>query len=125
MHRNAPFRDKNSKNFLGAQLPPQSLPTLGRGHRGHIRQCWGHAYNYLLETLILKCNSDVYFSVQLRSVSTTRVVENGRPCTLPVYTGVRFPLPELTARVDGCQKMHPQVLGPSTRPVNSGSGTRP
>jgi len=29
----------------------------------------------------------------------------------------RFPLPELTARVDGCQ--------PSTRPVNSGSGNRP
>ena len=29
-------------------------------------------------------------------------------------TGVRFPLSELTARVDGCQKMHP-----SSRAVNS------
>ena len=37
-----------------------------------------------------------------------------RPCTRPVYTGVRFPLPEFTARVDGCQKMHP-----SSRAVNS------
>ena len=31
-----------------------------------------------------------------------------------VYTGVLFPLPEFTARVDGCQKMHP-----SSRAVNS------
>ena len=31
-----------------------------------------------------------------------------------VYTGVRFPLPELTARVNGCQKMQP-----SSRAVNS------
>ena len=35
-------------------------------------------------------------------------------CTRAVYTGVRFPLPELTARVDGCQKMHA-----SSRAVNS------
>ena len=36
----------------------------------------------------------------------------------------RFPLPEFTARVDGCQKCT-RVHGPSTRPVNSGSGNRP
>ena len=57
-----------------------------------------------------------------------------------------FLTPELTARVDGCQKMHPssravnsgafltpvnsgvkkctRVHGPSTRAVNSGSGNR-
>ena len=39
---------------------------------------------------------------------------SSRPEFTPVYTGVRFPLPELTARVDGCQKMHP-----SSRAVNS------
>ena len=59
-------------------------------------------------------------------VYTGRV--HGRPVT-PVYTGVRFPLPEFTARVDGCQKNAPEFsgrqLGPSTRPVNSGSGNRP
>jgi len=41
----------------------------------------------------------------------------GRPVT-PVYTarvhGRPFPIPEFTARVDGCQKMHP-----SSRAVNS------
>ena len=44
----------------------------------------------------------------------------------------RFPLPELTARVDwvdGCQKNAPEFsgrqLGPWTRAVNSGSGNRP
>jgi len=44
-----------------------------------------------------------------------------------VYTGVRFPLPGLTARVDGCQKMHPssrtvnsvRELGPWTRVVET------
>jgi len=45
---------------------------------------------------------------------STRVVETWRPCTRAVYTSVRFPLPELTARVDGCQKMHQ-----SSRAVNS------
>ena len=49
-----------------------------------------------------------------RPDTRTRVMETGRPCTRPVYTGVRFPLPELTARVDGCQKMHQ-----SSRAVNS------
>ena len=37
----------------------------------------------------------------------------------PVCTGIRFPLPELTARVDGCQKCA-WVYGPSTWPMNSG-----
>ena len=49
-----------------------------------------------------------------------RLKVTGRPCTRPVYTGVLFPLPELTARVDGCQKMHP-----SSRAINSGSVNRP
>jgi len=50
-------------------------------------------------------------------------------CINGLYTGVRFPLPELTARVDGCQKNAPEFLGrqlgPLTRAVNSGSGNRP
>ena len=58
---------------------------------------------------------------------STRVVETGRPCTQAVYTGVCFPLPELTARVDGCQKMHlisravnsARELGPWTRVVET------
>ena len=41
---------------------------------------------------------------------------DARPCTRPVLTGVWFPLPKLTARVDGCQKMHP-----SSRAVNLNS----
>jgi len=39
----------------------------------------------------------------------------------------RFPLPELTARVDGCQKcsrVDGRQLGPFTRAVNSGNGNR-
>ena len=44
-----------------------------------------------------------------------------------MYTGVRFPLPEFTARVDGCQKMHlssravnsARELGPWTRVVET------
>ena len=42
------------------------------------------------------------------------------PSRTPVYTGVRFPLPELTG-IKKCTR----VLGPSTRPVNLGSGNRP
>jgi len=42
-------------------------------------------------------------------------VNSGSGNRMPVYTGVRFPLPKLTARVDGCQKMHP-----SSRAVISG-----
>ena len=53
-----------------------------------------------------------------RGLRFIKIKITGRPCTRPVYTGVhtgvRFPLPELTARVDGCQKMHP-----SSRAVNS------
>ena len=49
------------------------------------------------------------------------------PSSRPEYTGVRFPLPELTARVDGWQKMHPssravnsaRELGPWTRVVET------
>ena len=39
---------------------------------------------------------------------------------LEIQTKGRFPLPELTARVDGCQKMHP-----SSRAVNSARELRP
>ena len=47
-------------------------------------------------------NSGAFFDTrQLRP--WTRVVETGRPCTRAVYTGVQFPVPELTARVDECQ----------------------
>ena len=47
------------------------------------------------------------------------------PACLAMFTKGRFPLVDgLTARVDGCQKST-LVLGPSTRPVNSGSGNRP
>ena len=46
---------------------------------------------------------------------------------LEIQTKGRFPLPELTARVDGCQKMHPssravnsaRELGPWTRVVET------
>ena len=37
---------------------------------------------------------------------STRVLKSSCPARA-VYTGVRFPLPELTAGVDGCQKVHP------------------
>ena len=53
------------------------------------------------------------------------------PSSRPEFTGrvdgpwtrVHFLTPELTARVNGCQKCT-RVQGPSTRPVNSGSGNR-
>ena len=47
---------------------------------------------------------------QAHQPATSRTVTN----QLLLSTIGRFPLPELTARVDGCQKMHP-----SSRAVNS------
>jgi len=56
-------------------------------------------------------------------------VETGRPCTRPVYTGVRFPLPEFHGPSWRVSKNAPEFtgrqLGPWTRAVNSGSGNRP
>ena len=48
----------------------------------------------------------------LLSSRSRRAFRSPSELVRPVYTGVRFPLPELTARVDGCQKMHPSQLGP-------------
>ena len=42
------------------------------------------------------------------------------PAEVQLIAKGRFPLPEFTARVNGCQKMHQ-----SSRAVNSGSGNRP
>ena len=40
------------------------------------------------------------------------------------YRNARFPLPELTARVDGWPVSITRQLGPLTRAVNSGGGNR-
>ena len=78
------------------------------------------------EQLITLLSDEVKRSIL--GVTLGKISEIPESCKVPVnlrnqrcvYTGVRFPLPEFTARVDGCQKMHP-----SSRAVNSARELRP
>jgi len=86
-------------------------------------------YYYAVNRPVLKFST--YPSQQRKNPRRTSDCLNGPRTRVhfltPVNSGpsTRFPLPELTARVDACVKKCTRVLGPSTRPVNSGSGNRP
>jgi len=66
-------------------------------------------------------------SLQGCSLATLRFQKSSGICYEEKNTKGRFPLPEFTARVDGCQKMHPSCravnsareLGPWTRVVET------
>ena len=119
-----------------SRLVMMSCPVCERGtarrlhdycswsNTGHRRHCPAvRDYEYIMSIFnIVRCTHSIHsvalVIARLRSVSTipefTARVHGDARVPRPVYTGVRFPLPELTARVDGCQKMHP-----SSRAVNS------
>ena len=104
----------NSRTVDINHLSPQSRWSTILTEQNHTHQVAVTEITELFELLRRQQVSFADGSTQLTQhcqMQQTRV--HGRHWT-PGYTGVRFPLPELTARVDGCQKMHP-----SSRAVNS------